>query len=151
MEIIWGLTLPFPQEYPEEPQRFHNLKPCVIMSYILHTQTSSAWSNEEAEQGLWASVTLWSDPCQMSPAQGFTQKLSDTPQASRISSNHPAFTTLPVHPAPPTSDCSFLKRSSSSAWQRFYGLPALPVASKLIKRSEHPSSSDSRLQGNPYW
>lgn len=39
MEIIWGITLPFPQEYPEEPQRFHNLKPCVIMS------SASAYTN----------------------------------------------------------------------------------------------------------
>lgn len=79
-------------------------------------------------QGLWAKGELRSSDLtsdQMSPAQGFTQQLSDAPQASRHGNHHvpqrsaAAFITLPVHPASPTRDPVhkevLLKRSSNFA------------------------------------
>lgn len=62
MEIIWRITLPFPQEYPEEPQRFHNLKPCVIMSYAFAYTNIFCAIKRGGRAGAVANVMLWSDP-----------------------------------------------------------------------------------------
>lgn len=111
MEIIWGTTLPFPQEYPEEPQRFHNLKPCVIMTY------ASAYTNIFCviKRGGRAGAV---GPCdaliwplarclqpRVSPSSSQTlPKHPDRGNHHVLQPSAPAFTTLPVHPASPTCD-----------------------------------------------
>lgn len=99
----------------------HELCFCVH-KHLLHDQTRMQM------QGLWAKGELQSSDLtsdQMSPAQSFTQQLSDAPQACG-NGNHrtpqqsvAAFITLPVHPAPPMHDAVhnqvLLKRSSNFA------------------------------------
>lgn len=120
MEIIWGITLPFPQEYPEEPQRFHNLKPCVIMSYTCAYTNILCVIKRGGRAGAVGQrdALIWSLARCLQPrvSPSSSQTLPKPPDRGNhhvLQQCAPASTILAVHPAPPM--CDHVHNSSKGA------------------------------------
>lgn len=150
MEIIWGITLLFPQEYPEEPQRFHNLKPCVIMSYTF-AHTNIVWSNEEAEQGLWANVMLWSDPCPDVSSPGFHPAALSHSPSLQTGETTMFFSNLPQHSPPYLSTQPLLSQVLQLCMEVALWLATVGPLTGQLKGDSKQSWQSSHLISPKLW